>query len=158
MDNPTAWWILAGFFVAMELVSGTFYLLMLAVGAVAGALAAHAGLSMPWHWVAFTVVGGGAVIALYLTRRVFGKRTAADVRHDNLDLGATVDVSTWSADGVARVHYRGSDWSARSLKRGPLQTGPHRIAGQDGNVLLIEPLPVAQAASSLDTNAQHNPG
>ncbi|HOI65513.1 MAG TPA: NfeD family protein, partial [Thiomonas arsenitoxydans] len=41
MDNPTAWWILAGFFVAMELVSGTFYLLMLAVGAVAGALAAH---------------------------------------------------------------------------------------------------------------------
>ncbi|WP_288092045.1 hypothetical protein [Thiomonas sp.] len=52
MDNPTAWWILAGFFVAMELVSGTFYLLMLAVGAVAGALAAHAGLPMPWHWVA----------------------------------------------------------------------------------------------------------
>jgi hypothetical protein len=47
MDNPTAWWILAGFFVAMELVSGTFYLLMLAVGAVAGALAAHAGLPCP---------------------------------------------------------------------------------------------------------------
>ncbi|MDD4887509.1 MAG: NfeD family protein [Thiomonas sp.] len=158
MDNPTAWWILAGFFVAMELVSGTFYLLMLAVGAVAGALAAHAGLTMPWHWIAFTVVGGGAVVALYLSRRLFGKRTAEDVRHDNLDLGATVDVTTWSADGVARVHYRGSDWSARPVRRGPLHTGPHRIAGQDGNVLLIEPLPAALNPAPADTKVQHNPG
>ncbi|MGA8009499.1 MAG: NfeD family protein [Thiomonas sp.] len=158
MDNPTAWWILAGFFVAMELVSGTFYLLMLAVGAVAGALAAHAGLQPTLHWVAFTVVGGGAVIALYLSRRILGKRTPEDAKHDNLDLGATVDVSGWSADGVARVHYRGSDWTARPVRRGPLHTGPHRISGQDGNVLLIEPLPSAQTTPTTDTDVQHNPG
>jgi membrane protein implicated in regulation of membrane protease activity len=157
MDHPTAWWILAGFFVAMELASGTFYLLMLAIGAVAGALAAHAGLQPPLHWVAFTLVGGGAVIALYLSRRLFGKRTAEEVRNDNLDLGATVDVSGWSADGLARVHYRGSDWSARSVRRGPLHTGPHRIAGQDGNVLLIEPLPAALNPAPVDTKAQHPP-
>ncbi len=158
MDNPTAWWILAGFFVAMELVSGTFYLLMLAIGAAAGALAAHAGLQPPLHWVAFTLVGGGAVVALYLSRRLLGKRTAEDVRHDHLDLGATVDVSGWSIDGVARVHYRGSDWSARPVRRGPLHTGPHRIAGQDGNVLLIEPLPAALNPAPAETNTQHHPG
>ena len=157
MDNPTAWWILAGFFVAMELLSGTFYLLMLAIGAVAGALAAHAGLDPQWHWVAFTVVGGGAVVALYLSRRTFGKRTSIEARHDNLDLGATVDVTGWSADGVARVHYRGSDWSARLARRGPLCTGPHRIAGQDGNVLLIEPLPAASAPPEPAAGGLHVP-
>ncbi len=145
MDNPTAWWILAGFFVAMELLSGTFYLLMLAIGAVAGALAAHLGLHPQWHWVAFTVVGGGAVVALYAARRLLSRRSRAEARHDNLDLGATVDVTGWSADGVTRVHYRGSDWSARPLRHGALHTGPHRIAGQDGNVLLIEPLQAGSA-------------
>lgn len=158
MDNPTAWWILAGFFVAMELVSGTFYLLMLAIGAVAGALAAHAGLPPPGHWIAFTVVGGGAVIALYLGRRMLSRRTPEGARHDNLDLGATVDVSAWSADGVARVHYRGSDWSARPLRHGALHTGPHRIAGQDGNVLLIEPLAAAATRSAPSSSAQHPTG
>ena len=158
MDNPTAWWILAGFFVAMELVSGTFYLLMLAIGAVAGAVAAHAGLPPAGHWVAFTVVGGGAVIALYLGRRMLSRRTPEGARHDNLDLGATVDVSAWSADGVARVHYRGSDWSARLMRRGPLHSGPHRIAGQDGNVLLIEPLPGVGQHGSADAHVQHPAG
>lgn len=158
MDNPTAWWILAGLFVALELLSGTFYLLMLAIGAAAGALAAHAGLPRELHWVAFTLVGGGAVVVLYFSRRSLGRRTAQDMRHDNLDLGATVEVSSWSAEGMARVHYRGSDWNARPVRRGPLHTGPHRIAGQDGNVLLIEPLPEALACPPNDTSAQHNPG
>ena len=126
MDNPTAWWILAGFFVAMELVSGTFYLLMLAVGAVAGALAAHAGLSMPWHWVAFTVVGGGAVIALYLTRRIFGKRTAADVRHDNLDLGDVLIVIPARRKGHFRVARIAVAHVQQPLGRNPL--GQHRTA------------------------------
>ena len=39
----TGWWIAAGMLVAIELLTGTFYLLMLALGCVAAALAAHAG-------------------------------------------------------------------------------------------------------------------
>ncbi|HEU6455220.1 MAG TPA: NfeD family protein, partial [Roseateles sp.] len=41
--DATTWWIAAGVLVAIELGTGTIYLLMLAVGAVAGALAAHLG-------------------------------------------------------------------------------------------------------------------
>lgn len=41
----TWWWIVAGALVAAELATGTFYLLMLALGAAAAALGAHAGLS-----------------------------------------------------------------------------------------------------------------
>ena len=39
----TGWWLLAGVLVAVELLTGTFYLLALALGAAAAALAAHAG-------------------------------------------------------------------------------------------------------------------
>ena len=41
LQDSTLWWLLAGSLVAVELVTGTFYLLALAVGAVAGAIAAH---------------------------------------------------------------------------------------------------------------------
>ena len=159
MDNPVAWWIFAGILVALELASGTFYLLMLSLGAVAGALAAHAGLPPTAHWVAFAIVGGGAVGALYLVRRRFGRRTAEDARHDNLDLGATVEVTQWSAQGETRVHYRGSDWPARCLQHhGARRLGPHRIAGQDGNVLLLDPLPTARAVQPDDAPADRGPG
>jgi len=43
-EASTGWWVLAGLMVLAELLSGTFYLLMMAVGAAAAALAAHAGL------------------------------------------------------------------------------------------------------------------
>ena len=41
MSESTIWWLLAGAAVAAELVTGTFYLLMLTVGLVAGAIAAY---------------------------------------------------------------------------------------------------------------------
>ncbi|HNJ45700.1 MAG TPA: NfeD family protein, partial [Ottowia sp.] len=52
MADSTVWWIAAGLLVAAELLTGTFYLLMLAIGAAAGALAAHAGLSLSAQLVA----------------------------------------------------------------------------------------------------------
>ena len=40
MSHATIWWILTGSLVIAELLTGTFYLLMLAIGAAAGAMAA----------------------------------------------------------------------------------------------------------------------
>lgn len=143
MDSPTVWWILAGALVAAELVSGTFYLLMLSLGAAAAALAAHMGMPPEAHWATFAAVGGGAVLVLYLIRRR-RKPTAEDERHDHLDLGAMVHVTKWSPEGQTRVQYRGAEWSARHAHGGAPRIGPHRIAGQDGNELLLDPLPSAE--------------
>ncbi|MBC7547724.1 MAG: NfeD family protein, partial [Polaromonas sp.] len=46
MNESGIWWLLAGGVVIAELLTGTFYLLMMAIGLVAGALAAHAGLGL----------------------------------------------------------------------------------------------------------------
>ncbi|HSV35687.1 MAG TPA: NfeD family protein, partial [Ramlibacter sp.] len=108
MADSTLWWLLTGGAVAVELVTGTFYLLMLAIGLAAGALAAHAGAPLTVQLLVAAFVGGGAVAAWYLVR---GKQPqAADAAHNrdvNLDIGETVQVDAWNPDGTASIKYRG---------------------------------------------------
>ena len=61
MAESTIWWLLAGGAVAIELATGTFYLLMLSAGLMAGALAAHLGLPLTGQIITAALVGGGAV-------------------------------------------------------------------------------------------------
>ena len=60
LSQATEWWIAAGVLVAAELATGTFYLLMLALGCVAGALGAHAGFTSTAQLVIGAAVGAGA--------------------------------------------------------------------------------------------------
>ena len=61
LSNASVWWVAAGVAVAAELGTGTFYLLMIALGLVAGAIAAHLGLGTTTQLLVAAVVGGGAV-------------------------------------------------------------------------------------------------
>ena len=58
MADSTLWWLLAGSAIALELFTGTFYLLMLALGAAAAALTAHLGFGGAAQMVAAAIVGG----------------------------------------------------------------------------------------------------
>ena len=58
----TWWWIAAGVLVAGELATGTFYVLMLAIGCVFGALAGYAQISFFAQVAVAVVVGGAAVL------------------------------------------------------------------------------------------------
>ena len=62
MNESTIWWLIAGSLVGIELMTGTFYLLMLAIGASAGAIAAHAQLGFTTQLITGSVVGGLAVV------------------------------------------------------------------------------------------------
>ena len=66
MAPSTIWWVVTGVLVAGELVLGTFYLLMLALGTVAAAVAAHMGASASLQMVAAASVGGAAVVGWYM--------------------------------------------------------------------------------------------
>src|SRR6478735_10058836 len=59
MADSTVWWLLAGTAVAVELVTGTFYLLMLGIGLAAGAIAAHLGAGIAVQLVVGALIGGG---------------------------------------------------------------------------------------------------
>jgi membrane protein implicated in regulation of membrane protease activity len=134
----TGWWIAAGILVAAELATGTFYLLMLALGCVAGALGAHAGLASTAQLVTGAVVGAGAT-ALWHWRRLRMPQSAPSQsnRDVNLDIGQTVKVESWADDGTARVSYRGAAWSVKYVGEASPQPGPHVIVGVEGSQLQV---------------------
>ena len=141
MEASTLWWVATGIAVALELVSGTFYLLMFALGLAAAALVAHAGQGLPAQMVAAAVVGGGAVAAWYARRSRAPQGPAAEANKDiNLDIGETVVVDHWAADGTASVRYRGAQWTAVHRQSAAPSTGQHRVAEVIGNRLVVEKL------------------
>jgi membrane protein implicated in regulation of membrane protease activity len=141
MSMSTLWWLLAGIAVAAELMTGTFYLLMVALGLVAAALVAHLGFAVGGQLVAAAVVGGGAT-ALWHWRRS-RQPTSAPARENrdvNLDIGEPVHVAAWAADRTARVQYRGSTWMARLQPGAPAASGEHRVCAVEGNWLVLTPI------------------
>jgi len=137
----TFWWVIAGVAVAVELATGTFYLLMIALGCVAGAIAAHLGLATTAQVAVAAIVGGGATALWHWRRSKQPKAAPARTNHDvNLDVGERVVVRAWVEDGTARVQYRGSAWTARLAPGARPTSGEHRIVAVEGNWLVLEPV------------------
>lgn len=137
MNDATMWWVLAGALVALELATGTFYLLMLALGAVAAALAAMAGYDTNTQLVAAAIIGGvGAVLLGQWRKRQI---TTPNEAHDQqLDLGAIVQVDAWDALGTAQVKHRGAAWTAVLAPGQTAMPGVYRIQAMAGNRLVLE--------------------
>ena len=56
----------------------------------------------------------------------------------NLDIGQSVQVETWTPDGLAKVQYRGAAWQARFIGPAPAQSGRHVIRAVEGSCLLLD--------------------
>ncbi len=141
LSNASVWWVAAGVAVAAELATGTFYLLMIALGLAAAALANHFGSARPIQLLIAAVVGGGAT-ALWHWQRVSRAGPALPTARDrdvNLDIGERVHVSAWADDGTARVSYRGSTWAARLQPGSPPTPGEYVVAAVEGNWLVLAP-------------------
>jgi membrane protein implicated in regulation of membrane protease activity len=137
MADSTLWWLLAGAAVAVELLTGTFYLLMLAFGMAAGALAAHAGGGIATQLVAAAVFGGGAVAVWHAVRKR-GSAGEPENTNLNLDAGEAVHVDAWTADNTATVRYRGTVWTAVPAGGVPGGPGAHRVREVSGSRLVVE--------------------
>jgi membrane protein implicated in regulation of membrane protease activity len=139
MAESTVWWLLAGLAVAVELVTGTFYLLMLAIGMAIAALSAHLGASLSAQFVVAALVGGGAVAAWHLKQSRRPSELRAEINPNvNLDIGEAVTVTQWNPDGTADVHYRGARWTAIHRAGVSPTAGAHRVAEMVGNRLLVD--------------------
>ena len=137
---PTWWWLAAGLLVAAELLSGTFYLLMVALGCVAGALVAHAGAGSVLQIAVAAVSGAGATAAWHFKRASSPRSEPAERNRDvNIDIGERVVVRAWAADGSTHVHHRGSTWAARLAPGAQPASGAHVIVAVQGNQLQLAP-------------------
>lgn len=139
MTEPTIWWLLAGAAVAVELLTGTFYLLMLALGMCAAALAAHMGAGQVVQLLIASLVGGGAVVAWHWKKKRSRSEPPAQANPNvSMDIGETVHINTWNPDGTASVQYRGANWTAVHRAGVSPTAGTHRIAELIGNRLLVD--------------------
>jgi len=142
MSQATLWWVVAGVLVAVELTQGTFYLLMLALGCVAGALAAHAGAGLALQLALAALVGSGATAAWHFKRARSPRSKPSHLNSDvNLDIGERIRVGAWDADGLARVTYRGSQWTVSFQGPGFPAAGMHVVVAVQGNRLIVAPAP-----------------
>jgi len=146
VTDATIWWIAAGVLVTLELITSTFYLLLIATAAAVSALAAHAGVPAAGQMLIGSTLSVIAVVGCYFWRKKH-PRQRQDVanRIMNLDVGATVIVDKWNADGTTTVQYRGSTWTAELVPGVPPNTtGPHCVVEVVGIRLVIEPAPSFQ--------------
>ena len=128
MTDSMSWFLAAGLVVILELLSGTFYLLMIAIGLATGGIAALAGAASPLQTVIAAAVG--VLATLLLRRSKFGKPARMDAARDpnvNLDIGQSITVQDWEWQsgtvGTARVMYRGALWDVE------LAPGSNQVAG-----------------------------
>jgi membrane protein implicated in regulation of membrane protease activity len=137
MSDWIMWLIGAGVLIILELFSGTFYLLMIAIGMAAGAITALLRIDLPGQTLVAAVVG---VIATVLLRRSrLGKTERQDVASDpnvNMDIGQSVHVPAWQ-DGAARVMYRGAMWDVELAPGVAPQPGTFRIREVRGSRLIV---------------------
>lgn len=135
------WWIAAAALVAAELLTGTFYLLVVGIALAFGGGAAWLGSSGPMQWLTAGVLGFFGVVFLERWKRGRG----AIPPQQALDVGQMVRVQSWGPDRTARVSYRGSTWDAELATPDTPQGETMYIAGTRGSVLILSdhrPVPV----------------
>ena len=135
MDPALVWAIVALVLVIAELLSGTFYLLMLAVAAFGAATAAYVGQSFPVQAIVAVLLGAGGCYGVHVYRaRSSGKRMAP------IDAGMPASFENWLDPGarLARVRYRGASWDARVEGSDSLEPGAMLVVlAADGNTLKV---------------------
>ncbi len=141
MSEASIWWLLAAALVGLELATGTFYLLMLALGMAGGALAAHWGAGLSLQLVVAGVLGSAAVALWHIKRTQQPKALEATMdKNVNLDIGESVQVTQWEAEGKANVSYRGAIWRAELAAGCAAAPGTHTIVEVRGSHLIVKPV------------------
>ncbi|HEX9172864.1 MAG TPA: NfeD family protein [Telluria sp.] len=131
------WLIAAGVLVILELFTGTFYLLMIAIGLAFGALAALLGWPVPAQTIVAAVVGVIATGLLHRSR--LGRPHKGNPARDhnvNIDIGQSLEVPAWQA-GHARVMYRGALWDVELGPGAQAEAGRFKIVEVQGSRLIV---------------------
>lgn len=123
-----------------EVMTGTFYLLLFALGLAAAGLASLMGAALAWQIVTVALITAAGLAGLRKTG-VLKKHeiNAARNQNVNLDIGQIVDVQSWDDNNTARVWYRGAYWQVGLMPGANKQAGQHCIVEIQGSTLIVEP-------------------
>jgi membrane protein implicated in regulation of membrane protease activity len=141
MHDYLIWAIVGLVLVITEVMTGTFYLLVLGIAAFASALVAYFNAGVFTQVAATGIV---AVIGLFVVHRWRQSQPARSLSDDSLDIGQSVTMESW-IDQVARrvrVKYRGSSWDAELVGDANINVNDTLfICGAQGNQLQVSRTP-----------------
>lgn len=135
MEDYYAWAILGLALVIVELLSGTFYLLVLGLAAFGAAGAAWLGSEFPLQSI---VAGAIAAVGCYGVHVYRAKNSTQQMR--SVDSGNPAKFESWIDQNarLARVSYRGAPWDARVDGGDSPEPGAIvYVQGTDGNTLKV---------------------
>ncbi len=144
MSSWIIWSVLAGVVVILEMLTGTFYLLMVALGLFSGAIAAWLNFSFAAQLSVASLVATVGIVLLYKSR--FGKPQQEHAERNpdvNMDIGQTLQVQEWRQFGAAvyqgRASYRGAMWDIE-LHQSLAEPGLYKIVEIQGSKLIVRPV------------------
>ena len=136
MDHSLAWAIAGLVLVIVELLTGTFYLLMLGIAAFGAAAAAWLGQDFAVQVIVAGIISAAGCYAVHLYRV---KNKGAQM--PSVDAGMPASFESWIDAGarLARVRYRGASWDARvEGPDGLLEPGATvYVLANEGNTLKV---------------------
>jgi membrane protein implicated in regulation of membrane protease activity len=106
-------WAIIGFILIIaEMLTGTFFLLVIGVAALVGALVAFFGGAFWLQAIVTAIVALAGIYGVHLWR---SSRPKDGPGQNSLEVGQTVVFASWvnQESGTARVIYRGSQWDAK---------------------------------------------
>jgi membrane protein implicated in regulation of membrane protease activity len=141
MDTFIGWLVVAFGLLVAELLTGTFYLLVISIALAVAGLAALAGAPFALQLVVAAAIGIGGSIWLRATR--FGKRLheRGDDRIQNMDIGQSLRVDNWTPARTARANYRGAVWDVELAPGEQPASGEFVIREIHANRLIVAPKP-----------------
>jgi len=135
VDEDVLWAILGLTLVIVELLTGTFYLLVLGIAAFGAALAAWLGQGFPLQAVVAALIAALGCYGVHVYRAKSTTRPMAPV-----DAGQPASFENWVDQGarLARVHYRGASWDALVDGDAAVDAGAMLyVVTADGNTLKV---------------------
>ena len=136
MTDWVWWFVLAFALLVAELLSGTFYLLMIALALAGAGVASLAGASLTVQLVVAAILGFSG--ALLLRRLRSGRQQSEQPDPlQNMDVGQTLQVDGWTGSRTARANYRGAQWDVELAPGEEAQPGEFVIQSIHANRLIV---------------------
>jgi membrane protein implicated in regulation of membrane protease activity len=133
MDIYIYWFLLALVLLGLEMITGTFYLLVVAIALAVGGLTALLTAGFAWQLLLSALTGIAGTIIL----RRWKSAQASEAPNASLDVGLPVKVVKWNDNGTARVFYRGAEWDAELESAGTPHEGTLYIKAVQGSSLVL---------------------
>lgn len=135
--DPLSLWLVSGLVLLIsEMLTGGFFLIFIALGCFAAALASSVGATI---WTEMVICAVIAVVGVLTLRKPIQKRMMSTMKFET-DLGKTFRASdAIDPHQKKSLNYQGVPWSAINIGIERVEEGDHvTIVGLDGNVLLIK--------------------